>query len=175
LPHDAIAITLITDSRHFRDRHARPCGRVPFAGGVPKSQRRAMATSADSLVAFGQQHVTRGLGRLTEAVMAKGEGSYVSFEDGRSMLDFSCGIGVTNLGELLLHSQVFNSDERKIRPLSPESFQSCCGSMCEPCSCSSMFSLQNACGRTHPDTLLVQHRIPWPLLAPHRKTPPNHA
>ncbi|KAH7916583.1 acetylornithine aminotransferase [Hygrophoropsis aurantiaca] len=30
--------------------------------------------------------------------MAKGEGSYVSFEDGRRMLDFSCGIGVTNLG-----------------------------------------------------------------------------
>ncbi|KAG1752951.1 pyridoxal phosphate-dependent transferase [Suillus lakei] len=57
-----------------------------------------MATSADSLVAFGQQHVTRGLGRLTEAVMAKGEGSYVTFEDGRRMLDFSCGIGVTNLG-----------------------------------------------------------------------------
>ncbi|KAG2138009.1 acetylornithine aminotransferase [Suillus clintonianus] len=46
----------------------------------------------------GQQHVTRGHGRLTEAVLAKGEGSYVSFEDGRKMLDFSCGIGVTNLG-----------------------------------------------------------------------------
>lgn len=64
-----------------------------------------MATSADSLVAFGQHHVTRGLGRLTEAVMAKGEGSYVSFEDGRRMLDFSCGIGVTNLGELLRPTQ----------------------------------------------------------------------
>ncbi|KAH7925531.1 hypothetical protein BV22DRAFT_1104896 [Leucogyrophana mollusca] len=57
-----------------------------------------MATSSQSLVAFGQQHVTKGLGRLTEAVMSKGEGSYVSFEDGRRMLDFSCGIGVTNLG-----------------------------------------------------------------------------
>jgi hypothetical protein len=64
-------------------------------------QSRAMSTSADSLVAFGQQHVTKGLGRLTEAVMAKGEGSYVTFEDGRRMLDFSSGIGVTNLGELL--------------------------------------------------------------------------
>ncbi|KAG2108826.1 pyridoxal phosphate-dependent transferase [Suillus cothurnatus] len=57
-----------------------------------------MSTSSDSLVAFGQQHVTRGLGRLTEAVMTKGEGSYVTFEDGRKMLNFSCGIGVTNLG-----------------------------------------------------------------------------
>ncbi|KIJ67795.1 hypothetical protein HYDPIDRAFT_107292 [Hydnomerulius pinastri MD-312] len=59
---------------------------------------RGMATSADNLVAFGQHHVTAGIGRLTEAVMTKGEGSYVSFEDGRRMLDFSCGIGVTNLG-----------------------------------------------------------------------------
>ncbi|KIJ18697.1 4-aminobutyrate transaminase [Paxillus involutus ATCC 200175] len=57
-----------------------------------------MATSGDNLVAFGQRHVTAGIGRLTEAVMTKGEGSYVSFEDGRRMLDFSCGIGVTNLG-----------------------------------------------------------------------------
>ncbi|KAH0827879.1 acetylornithine aminotransferase [Lanmaoa asiatica] len=30
--------------------------------------------------------------------MSKGEGSYLSFEDGRRILDFSCGIGVTNLG-----------------------------------------------------------------------------
>ncbi|KAG1863861.1 pyridoxal phosphate-dependent transferase [Suillus subluteus] len=44
----------------------------------------AMTTSAHSLVTFGQQYVARGLGRLTEAVMAKGEGS--------------CGISVTNLG-----------------------------------------------------------------------------
>ena len=58
-----------------------------------------MATSPDNLVAFGQRHVTAGIGRLTEAIMSKGEGSYLSFEDGRRVLDFSCGIGVTNLGK----------------------------------------------------------------------------
>ncbi|EGN99716.1 hypothetical protein SERLA73DRAFT_52008 [Serpula lacrymans var. lacrymans S7.3] len=57
-----------------------------------------MSSATSPLVAFGQKHVTKGLGRLTEAVMTKGEGSYVSFEDGRRMLDFSCGIGVVNLG-----------------------------------------------------------------------------
>ena len=31
--------------------------------------------------------------------MQKGEGSYVTLGDGRKMLDFTCGIGVTNLGE----------------------------------------------------------------------------
>lgn len=60
---------------------------------------RGIATSSDNLVTFGQRHVTAGIGRLTEAVMSKGEGSYLTFEDGRRMLDFSCGIGVTNLGE----------------------------------------------------------------------------
>lgn len=102
-----------------------------------------MSTSADSLVAFGQQHVTKGLGRLTEAVMAKGEGSYVTFEDGRRMLDFSSGIGVTNLGELLrLHSESFTESSmmtRNTRSLPPEGFQSCSRSMYEHCSCSSMF------------------------------------
>lgn len=60
---------------------------------------RGIATSSDDLVGFGQRHVTAGIGRLTEAIMSKGEGSYLSFEDGRRMLDFSCGIGVTNLGK----------------------------------------------------------------------------
>lgn len=101
MPRRVTIVILITDSCHVRDGRTRPCGLVPFVGSIPKSLSRAMATSADSLVAFGQRHVTRGLGRLTEAIMAKGEGSYVSFEDGRTLLDFSCGIGVTNLGELL--------------------------------------------------------------------------
>ena len=30
--------------------------------------------------------------------MTKGDGSYVDYSDGRRFLDFTCGIGVTNLG-----------------------------------------------------------------------------
>lgn len=59
------------------------------------------AISADNLYAFGVKHVTKGLGRITEGIMTKGEGSYVVYDDGRRMLDFTCGIGVTNLGGLL--------------------------------------------------------------------------
>lgn len=61
-----------------------------------------MASSSQShasLVEFGKRHVTHGLGRVVDAVMTKGEGSYVTLGDGRKMLDFTCGIGVTNLGE----------------------------------------------------------------------------
>lgn len=47
---------------------------------------------------FGTKHITKGLGRMTEGIMIKGSGSYVTYDDGRTFLDFTCGIGVTNLG-----------------------------------------------------------------------------
>ncbi|KAH8107744.1 pyridoxal phosphate-dependent transferase [Cristinia sonorae] len=58
----------------------------------PRSQTHA------SLVEFGQRHVTKGIGRQVEAIIEKGEGSYLTLGDGRKMLDFTCGIAVTNLG-----------------------------------------------------------------------------
>lgn len=61
-----------------------------------------MSTSSDKLLEIGSKHVTKGLGRLTEAIITKGEGSYLTLHDGRKMLDFTCGIGVTNLGKLVL-------------------------------------------------------------------------
>lgn len=56
-----------------------------------------MQTSAD-LVAFGQKHVAKGLSHLLEDVIQSGNGSYVTMSSGRQLLDFTCGIGVTNLG-----------------------------------------------------------------------------
>lgn len=74
-----------------------------------RREARGMATSSDNLIAFGQRHVTAGIGRLTEAVMSKGEGSYLSFEDGRRILDFSSGIGVTNLGKWVVFALFRNA------------------------------------------------------------------
>ncbi|TFK32480.1 acetylornithine aminotransferase [Crucibulum laeve] len=78
--------------------------------GVPSSSTtttttttRGMSTTtsgSESLYEFGQRHVTNGLGRITQGIMTKGEGSYVFYDDGRKMLDFTCGIGVTNLGHV---------------------------------------------------------------------------
>ncbi|KAJ7118546.1 pyridoxal phosphate-dependent transferase [Mycena crocata] len=58
-----------------------------------------MATSSDtsSLIDYGN-NVTHGLARITEGIVTSGKGSYVEYSDGRKMLDFTCGIGVTNLG-----------------------------------------------------------------------------
>jgi 4-aminobutyrate aminotransferase len=42
--------------------------------------------------------VSKGLNRLTEDVIEKGEGSWVTMYSGRKLLDFTSGIGVTNLG-----------------------------------------------------------------------------
>ncbi|KAJ3716654.1 acetylornithine aminotransferase [Lentinula raphanica] len=55
-------------------------------------------SSPASLNDFGKQHVTKGLARISDGVMARGQGSYVEYLDGKKMLDFTCGIGVTNLG-----------------------------------------------------------------------------
>jgi 4-aminobutyrate aminotransferase len=54
--------------------------------------------NTDELTNFGLLHVTKGICRVTDGIMAKGEGSYIQYEDGRRFLDFTSGIGVTNLG-----------------------------------------------------------------------------
>lgn len=72
---------------------------------LPRVSARCMSTSAESQTDFkglrelGNKHITKGVGRITEGIMLRGEGSYVKYDDGRKMLDFTCGIGVTNLGE----------------------------------------------------------------------------
>jgi 4-aminobutyrate aminotransferase-like enzyme len=50
---------------------------------------------------FGKTHVARGIGRLTDAVITSGKGSYITLNDERGeYLDFTSGIGVTGLGKL---------------------------------------------------------------------------
>jgi acetylornithine/succinyldiaminopimelate/putrescine aminotransferase len=49
-------------------------------------------------IEFAQHHVSKGVVRLSEDIIEKGEGSWLTFRSGRTALDFTCGIGVTNLG-----------------------------------------------------------------------------
>lgn len=50
--------------------------------------------TATMSAAFGDEHITTGVGRLTEDVLAKGEGCYVYTEDGKKMLDMTSYVGV---------------------------------------------------------------------------------
>ncbi|KAJ6263469.1 hypothetical protein Dda_2033 [Drechslerella dactyloides] len=54
--------------------------------------------AAAARAAYGVQHVAKGIGRLANVVLTKGQGSYVWTNEGRKMLDFTAGIGVVNLG-----------------------------------------------------------------------------
>ena len=54
--------------------------------------------SVSKLAQFGVTHVAKGIGRLVTEVIESGAGSYVTMVGGRKYLDFTCGIGVTNLG-----------------------------------------------------------------------------
>ena len=82
----------------MRRLHVHNC--APLTIHSPSRGITTDAISAENLYAFGAKHVTKGLGRITEGIMTKGEGSYVVYDDGRRMLDFTCGIGVTSLGKL---------------------------------------------------------------------------
>jgi len=48
---------------------------------------------------FGNQHISHGLGRLMEHVIVKGKGLELFTSEGKRLLDFTAGIGVTNLGQ----------------------------------------------------------------------------
>jgi 4-aminobutyrate aminotransferase len=54
--------------------------------------------SLSKLSQFGTKHVAKGISRLSQEVLVEGKGSYVTTVEGRKFLDFTAGIGVTNLG-----------------------------------------------------------------------------
>ncbi|KAK6497834.1 hypothetical protein TWF481_012234 [Arthrobotrys musiformis] len=54
--------------------------------------------AATARAAFGVQHIAKGIGRLSNVVLTRGAGSFVWTDEGRKLLDFTAGIGVTNLG-----------------------------------------------------------------------------
>jgi 4-aminobutyrate aminotransferase-like enzyme len=76
---------------------ASPLVRASSTIRPPQVLLRSVA-SLSSLVDFGNLHVTKGLPKLVNGIVKSGKGSYVQMEDGRQFLDFTCGIGVVNLG-----------------------------------------------------------------------------
>lgn len=46
---------------------------------------------------MGKQHLARGIGRMSDMVMQKAQGSWVYTTD-RKLLDFTSGIAVTSVG-----------------------------------------------------------------------------
>ncbi|KAH8712024.1 pyridoxal phosphate-dependent transferase [Phaeosphaeriaceae sp. PMI808] len=47
---------------------------------------------------FGEQHIARGIGRLTKHVFEDGKGTFITTDKGVKLLDLTAGIGVVNLG-----------------------------------------------------------------------------
>jgi len=55
--------------------------------------------SADmDTAAFGEQHIAKGIGRLTKHVFEEGKGTFITTDKGVKLLDLTSGIGVLNLG-----------------------------------------------------------------------------
>ncbi|KII92465.1 hypothetical protein PLICRDRAFT_103663 [Plicaturopsis crispa FD-325 SS-3] len=61
-----------------------------------------MATSASDellLLESAKKHVSKGIARANEGILTGGSGAYLNYIDGTRVLDFTCGIAVTNLGQ----------------------------------------------------------------------------
>lgn len=71
--------------------------------------------AAARLTQFGTKHVAKGIGRLSTEVLESGSGSHVTTASGRKMLDFTSGIGVTNLGHC--HPEVTKAAQAQLGKL----------------------------------------------------------
>jgi hypothetical protein len=78
--------------------------RLPHSSKLPAAAFSSSSVSNNGVSEFGQRHVAAGLsGRLSQAVIQSGKGSYITLNDQRGeYLDFTSGIGVTALGASLL-------------------------------------------------------------------------
>ncbi|KAF1848783.1 uncharacterized protein K460DRAFT_80912 [Cucurbitaria berberidis CBS 394.84] len=56
------------------------------------------ASSDLDTAAFGEQHIAKGIGRLTKHVFDEGKGTFITTDKGVKLLDLTAGIGVVNLG-----------------------------------------------------------------------------
>lgn len=77
--------------------------------------------SSKAGVEFASKHLHPSIPKILSSPIKSGKGSYIELEDGKKLLDFTCGIGVTNTGhchpkvvaaaqkqlETIIHSQVF--------------------------------------------------------------------
>lgn len=68
------------------------------AAGGSKNVAARPADVDSSASGFAKTHIAAGIGRMTDFVMKSGKGCRVTLDDGRELLDMTCGIGVTNLG-----------------------------------------------------------------------------
>jgi 4-aminobutyrate aminotransferase len=64
---------------------------------------------------MGKQHLARGVGRMADIVMKRGQGSWIWTADNRKLLDFTSGIAVTNLGHC--HPRVVEAAQKQVATL----------------------------------------------------------
>ncbi|SAM76593.1 probable 4-aminobutyrate aminotransferase [Ustilago bromivora] len=57
-----------------------------------------MPAASFDAAAFGESHITKGIGRLSKHVFEDGKGSWITTDKGVKLLDMTSGIGVCNLG-----------------------------------------------------------------------------
>lgn len=71
----------------------------PALARAPESEVPDVVKTTAQWAEFGRDHISHGLGRLRDHVIVRGQGLELFTADGKRLLDFTAGIGVTNLGQ----------------------------------------------------------------------------
>lgn len=81
-------------------RLSSPPARRFLSSSAPKTQtfRPTMPAASFDAAAFGETHITKGIGRLSKHVFEDGKGCWITTDKGVKLLDMTAGIGVCNLG-----------------------------------------------------------------------------
>ncbi|KAN0061430.1 hypothetical protein ACQY0O_006277 [Thecaphora frezii] len=103
------AILTRSSSALVRRPHPSPFASLtaPFVRSSPSAHTPRLSSCAKPLTmpandfdaaAFGEQHITKGIGRLSKHVFEDGKGTFITTDKGVKLLDMTSGIGVCNLG-----------------------------------------------------------------------------
>ncbi|KAI8364777.1 pyridoxal phosphate-dependent transferase [Radiomyces spectabilis] len=72
--------------------------------------------ASQKLAQFGKKHIAKGIGRSTDLVIERGQGTFVYTVEGKKYLDLTTGIGVTNTGHC--HPKVVKAVQEQAATLS---------------------------------------------------------
>lgn len=101
--------------RAFNTSTPRPAFPALRSSEPSVSDNHTTIRTAQQWADFGRDHISHGVGRIRDLVVVKGQGLDVYTADGQKLLDFTAGIGVTNLGHC--HPAVTEAAMRQVGEL----------------------------------------------------------
>jgi hypothetical protein len=108
---------------------SKPVTRAMSTSNADVPRQIVKPDSASPSAPFGKEHIAKGIGRLSDHVLTKGQGVWVQTEGGATLLDFTCvSLALTALGGCKSHFVIVQCRYRRHEPgplPSPSQRRSC--------------------------------------------------